>query len=60
MKSDPVTVPPETSSLEAIRLMRRRGIGCLPVVQDGRLVGIVTESDFLGISNTLLEQQLKE
>ena len=60
MKSNPVTVPPETSSLEAIRTMRRHGIGCLPVVQDDRLVGIVTESDFLGVSRSLLEQQLKE
>ena len=60
MQSNPVTVPPETSSLEAIGLMRRHGIGCLPVVQDGRLVGIVTESDFLGVSRTLLEERLKE
>ena len=60
MKSDPVTVPPETSSLEAVHLMRRHRIGCLPVVQKGRLVGIVTESDFLGVASSLLEQQLKE
>lgn len=60
MKSDPVTIPPETSSLEAVRLMRRHRIGCLPVVQKGRLVGIVTESDFLGVASSLLEQQLKE
>jgi len=60
MKPDPVTVPPETSSLEAVRLMRRHRIGCLPVVQKGRLVGIVTESDFLGVASSLLEQQLKE
>ena len=60
MKPNPVTVPPETSSLEAVRLMRRHRIGCLPVVQKGRLVGIVTESDFLGVASSLLEQQLKE
>ena len=60
MKPDPVTVPPETSSLEAVRLMRRHRIGCLPVVQKDRLVGIVTESDFLGVAGSLLEQQLKE
>lgn len=32
-------------------IMRGRGVGCLPVIDDGRLVGIVTASDFLtGIS----------
>ena len=39
MKKDPVTVSPETSSLEALELMRSHRIGSLPVVKDGRLVG---------------------
>ena len=60
MKKDPVTVSPETSSLEALELMRSRQIGCLPVVKDGRLVGIVTERDFMDIAGELLEEKLKE
>jgi CBS domain-containing protein len=60
MKSDLVTVGPETSTLEAIRLMRSKGIGCLPVVHDGRLVGIVTERDFMDITSQLLDQKLQE
>lgn len=59
MKSDVITVTPETPTLEAIQLMRRYRIGCLPVLQDGRLVGVVTEENFLKISGDLLEQKLK-
>ena len=60
MKKDPFTVSPETSSLEALELMRSRRVGCLPVVKDGRLVGIVTERDFMDIAGELLEEKLKE
>jgi CBS domain-containing protein len=31
----------------AAGVMRGRGVGCLPVVEEGRLVGIVTTSDLL-------------
>ncbi|MEZ4260238.1 MAG: CBS domain-containing protein [Polyangiaceae bacterium] len=44
-----VTVTPDTSTLDAIHLMRDHKIGCLPVVQDGRIVAIVTEEDFMSI-----------
>lgn len=60
MKRDPVTVSPETSSLEAITLMRTHGVGCLPVVKDGRLIGIVTERNFMNIAGELLEEKLME
>ncbi len=60
MKADPVTVSPETPTLEAIRLMREKQIGCLPVVRAGRLVGIVTAQDFLALSAELFEAHLRE
>jgi CBS domain-containing protein len=60
MKKNPVTVSPETSTLEAISIMRRLQVGCLPVVKDGRLIGMVTERDFMGIASELLEQKLNE
>lgn len=41
------TAPPKTTLRQAANLMRGRTIGCLPVVDDGKLVGIVTTSDFL-------------
>jgi len=58
MKTDVATVTLETPTLEAIRLLRTRRIGCLPVVHEGRLVGIVTEEDFMTIASNLLEQRL--
>lgn len=58
MKSDVTTVGPEEPTLDALRLMRRLRLGCLPVVQEGRLVGIVTEGDLMEIASKMLEQQL--
>jgi CBS domain-containing protein len=60
MKKDPITVPPETSTLEAIELMRQRRLGCLPVVDGGRLVGVVTLFDLLAVSAKLLEDELRK
>ncbi len=60
MRRDVLTVTPDTETLDAIRLMRRYRIGCLPVVQDGHLVAILTEEDFMGIASDLLEQQLTQ
>jgi len=60
MQSDPLTVSPETPTVEAIGLMRERKVGCLPVVAKGKLVGIVTESDFIDVSARLLDEWLKE
>lgn len=44
-RADVVTVTPATPVEEASRLLLQHKIGALPVVQDGELVGIVTESD---------------
>ena len=60
MKPDPVTVKPSTPTLEAIQVMRDKKVGSLPVVQDGKLVGIITERDLIDVAAQLLEQQLKE
>jgi CBS domain-containing protein len=58
MIEDPVTVSPSTSSLEAIRIMRGNRVGCLPVVENDQLVGIVTSYDFLEASARLFQQHL--
>jgi CBS domain-containing protein len=60
MERNPITVTADTSTLDAIELMRRHGIGCLPVVHQDRLVGIVTEHDFMNVAAELLEQKLRE
>lgn len=41
------TATPETTIREAANVMRGHGAGCLPVVDEGRLVGIVTVWDLL-------------
>lgn len=60
MHRDLVTASPETSTVDAIDLMREHKIGCLPVVDDeGRLVGIITERDFMAMAGQLLETFLR-
>jgi CBS domain-containing membrane protein len=49
MTSDPVTTAPEVEIGAAARVMVERKIGCLPVLEGDRLVGILTESDFARI-----------
>jgi CBS domain-containing protein/gamma-glutamyl:cysteine ligase YbdK (ATP-grasp superfamily) len=58
MLATPVTISPSTPSLEAIKLMQNNRIGCLPVVENDHLVGIVTSYDFLAASAHLFEQHL--
>ena len=60
MKRNPLTVAPNTPTLEAIKLMRKHQVGSLPVVENGRLVGIVTSQDFLNLSAEIIEKQLKQ
>ena len=47
MSELPVTVTPATPLREAARLLFERKIGALPVLEDGRLVGLITTQDIL-------------
>ncbi len=49
MATDLVTTTPDTPLLEAAKILMTRKIGCLPVVEGGRLVGILTEADFVSL-----------
>lgn len=60
MRRDLVTVDPDTATRDAIELMRKHRIGCLPVVQDGRIVALLTEEDFMGIAADLLEESTQQ
>ena len=60
MKTDLVTVTTDTPALDALNLMRDKGIGSLPVVSDGKLVGILTAYDFLTVSSKLFEERLRQ
>ncbi|HEX2234601.1 MAG TPA: CBS domain-containing protein [Thermoleophilaceae bacterium] len=48
MTADPKTVEPDTSVRDAARTIHETGHNRLPVVEDGRLVGVVTRVDVLG------------
>jgi acetoin utilization protein AcuB len=54
MSADPVTVWPDEPVEVAARLLVEHAIGCLPVVADEGLVGILTESDLFGVLLGLL------
>ena len=58
MNRKPLTVRPETSTVEAIRMMREQKLACLPVTRAGKLVGIVTEHDLIVVASYLLETYL--
>lgn len=60
MDRNPLTVAPETPTLEAIRFMREHELSSCPVVKDGELVGIVSVGDFTPIAERLLEEKLAE
>jgi CBS domain-containing protein len=60
MDATPVTVAPETTTLDAIELMRERKLTSLPVVKDDILLGIVSIGDFMPIAQRLLQEKLGE
>ena len=58
MRTDLLTVTPDTLTVDAIAIMRRQRVGCLPVVQDGHIVAMITEEDFMGIAADLLDDRI--
>ncbi|PKO23544.1 MAG: hypothetical protein CVU38_03450 [Chloroflexi bacterium HGW-Chloroflexi-1] len=57
MTPDPLTIEPGASIAEAARSMRNHKIGGLPVLSEGQLVGIVTETDLLDALIELMEPE---
>lgn len=60
MNDKPITISPDASTVDAIRLMREEKLACLPVVKENKLVGLVTEHDLIVVSSHLLERYLAE
>lgn len=50
MTTEVVTTRPDATLAEAATIMIERKIGCLPVIDGDRLVGILTESDFVALA----------
>jgi len=56
MVTDVATVDERASMRQAALFLENHGIGCLPVVKNGKLHGIITDTDFVGVAINLLEQ----
>lgn len=50
MASQPITIEADATLADAARRMLEHRVGCLPVTERGRLVGIVSESDFVRLA----------
>jgi Zn-dependent protease/predicted transcriptional regulator len=50
MTRDPVTLPPSAPVIDALKIMSARNFGRIPVVQDGKLLGIVTRTDIIKVT----------
>src|SRR5512134_2408017 len=46
MQKEVVTVNPDSTVENAVRLAQERRVGCLPVIEDGKVIGILTTNDF--------------
>lgn len=60
MTKAPIIVAPDTPVEEAVSILYGKKIGALLVVEDGKLAGILTTSDMLGLLNELLHAGDKE
>ncbi len=56
MREQPISIEPSANLSKALKRMMDNRIGCLVVVDDGRLVGILSERDFLGLTSELLAE----
>ncbi|SRR5712692_9350059 len=56
MTREPLTVTPKTSLKAAVKVFVDRKVGALPVVDDGQLVGILTEIDILRVVHDMLPE----
>lgn len=55
MVTDIATIDQHASLRQAAMFIEKHQIGCLPIVTDGRLRGIITDTDFVGVAINLLE-----
>ena len=57
MTRDPLTIEPGKTVYEAAQILFDRRIGCLPVVENGQLKGIVTTTDMLNLLLHLMREK---
>ncbi len=56
MKPNPVTITPKDHAIDALRTMSDRGFRHLPVIENGRIYGVVSRSDFTGVEVDRLDE----
>ncbi len=56
MTTDPITVNPSMCTYEAIKVMEKEKVDCLPVLMGENLVGLVTERDFILLASLYLNE----
>jgi CBS domain-containing protein len=56
MVTDVATVDRQASLRQAALFLEKHRIGCLPVMSESKLTGIITDTDFVGVAINLLEQ----
>ena len=57
MTRDLATIAPDNSVFDAVQILYDRRIGCLPVVENGELKGIITTTDMLKLLVVLLKEK---
>ncbi len=57
MTANPIACAPDTDLVDLVREFCQKKVGAIPVVDDGRLVGIVTQTDMMEAFLTVLESQ---
>ena len=60
MTKNPITISPDTPVDEAVSILHGKKIGALLVVENEKLVGILTVSDMLGLLHKLLGQKTQQ
>ena len=56
MTREPLTVTPNTRLKAAVKIFLERKVGALPVIDDGHLVGILTDIDILRVVHEMLPE----
>jgi CBS domain-containing protein len=57
MTRNPDTIPPGRTAIEALRLMQDGGYRHLPVIDKGKVVGVVSRGDFRGLEKARLDEE---
>jgi CBS domain-containing protein len=54
---NPDTIPPRQTAIEALRAMQDGGYRHLPVIDGGKVVGVISRGDFQGLEQDRLDEE---